>query len=226
MDYLSLKSLLRRHWVISNLYPTPYPIFNPRTSRIPPQSSTLALATDDGGQWCLVPFSQLERENNYMISIMQSTMLDFAVVTPFCTCFSSEISWGTVALFTHLLLDAARITASRSTKRTEIDSKDSARNARRKGRALGHVPAVKGGASWYPRAPTGSPPRRDRDRQILRPRLRIEAGLDRPSTRLGERSSKTRCLVCRSIGKCSNLLSPAFKTAFRPFCPDRHLRAV
>ena len=48
----------------------------------------------------LVPFSQLERENNYMISVMQSTMLDFAVVTPFCTCFSSEISWGTVALFT------------------------------------------------------------------------------------------------------------------------------
>ena len=49
LDYFSLKSLLRRHWVISNLYPTPYPIFNPRTSRIPPQSSTLALATDDGG---------------------------------------------------------------------------------------------------------------------------------------------------------------------------------
>ena len=47
-----------------------------------------------------MPFSQLERENNYMISVMQSTMLDFAVVTPFCTSFSSEISWGTVALFT------------------------------------------------------------------------------------------------------------------------------
>ena len=100
LDYFSLKSLLRRHWVISNLYPTPYPIFNPRTSRIPPQSSTLTLATDDGGWWCLVPFSQLERENNYMISVMQSAVLDFAVVTPFCTCFSSEISWGTVALFT------------------------------------------------------------------------------------------------------------------------------
>ena len=100
MDYFSLKSLLRRHWVISNLYPTPYPILDPRTSRIPPQSSMLTLATDDGGWWCLVPFSQLERENNYMISVMQSTMLDFAVVTPFCTSFSSEISWGTVALFT------------------------------------------------------------------------------------------------------------------------------
>ena len=74
----------------------------------------------------------------------------------------------------HLLLDGARITASRSTKRTEIDSKDSARNARRKGRALGHVPAVKGGASWYPRAPTGSPPRRDRDRQIPKPVLRAD----------------------------------------------------
>ena len=49
LDYFSLKSLLRRHWVISNLYPTPNPILNPRTSRIPPQSSTLALATDDGG---------------------------------------------------------------------------------------------------------------------------------------------------------------------------------
>ena len=57
LDYFSFKSLLRRHWVISNLYPTPYPILDPRTSRIPPQSSTLVLATDDGGQWCLVPFS-------------------------------------------------------------------------------------------------------------------------------------------------------------------------
>ena len=53
------------------------------------------------GWWCrLVPFSQLERENNYMLSIMRSTTLDFAVVTPFCACFSSESSWGTVALFT------------------------------------------------------------------------------------------------------------------------------
>ena len=100
MDYFSFKSLLRRHWVISNLYPTPYPILDPRTSRIPPQSSTLTLATDDGGWWCLVPFSQLERENNYMLSIMRSTTLDLAVVTPFCACFSSESSWGTVALFT------------------------------------------------------------------------------------------------------------------------------
>ena len=74
----------------------------------------------------------------------------------------------------HLMYGASRITASRSTKRTEIDSKDSARNARRKGRALGHVPAVKGGASWYPRAPTGSPPRGDRDKQIPKPALRIE----------------------------------------------------
>ena len=74
----------------------------------------------------------------------------------------------------HLMYGASRITASRSTKRTEIDSKDSARNARRKGRALGHVPAVKGGASWYPRAPTGSPPRRDRDRQIPKPALRAD----------------------------------------------------
>ena len=52
------------------------------------------------GWWCLVPFSQLERENNYMLSIMRSTTLDFGVVTPFCACFSSESSWGTVALFT------------------------------------------------------------------------------------------------------------------------------
>ena len=92
MDYFSLKSLLRRHWVISNLYPTPYPIFNPITSRIPPQSSTLALATDDGGQWCLVPFSQLQRQDNYMLSIMRFATLDLAVVTPFCACFSSESS--------------------------------------------------------------------------------------------------------------------------------------
>ena len=98
----------------------------------------------------------------------------------------------------------------------------SACNARCKGRALGDVPAVRGDASWYPRAPTGSPRRRDRDRQIPKPALRIGAALDRPSTRLGERSSKTRCLVCRSIGKYSNLLSPALQTAFRPFCPDRH----
>ena len=92
LDYFSLKSLLRRHWVISNLYPTPYPILNPRTSRIPPQSSTLALATDDGGQWCLVPFSLLQRQDNYMLSIMRFATLDLAVVTPFCACFSSESS--------------------------------------------------------------------------------------------------------------------------------------
>ena len=92
LDYFSLKSLLRRHWVISNLYPTPYPILNPRTSRIPPQSSTLALATDDGGQWCLVPFSIMQRQDNYMLSIMRFAALDFAVVTPFCACFSSESS--------------------------------------------------------------------------------------------------------------------------------------
>ena len=92
LDYVSLKSLLRRHWAISNLYPTPYPILNPRTSRIPPQSSTLALATDDGGQWCLVPFSQLQRQDNYMLSIMRFATLDLAVVTPFCACFSSESS--------------------------------------------------------------------------------------------------------------------------------------
>ena len=55
----------------------------------------------------------------------------------------------------HLLLDAARIAAYRSTRRTEIDSKNDTRNEERKGRALGHVPAVKGGASWYPRAPRG-----------------------------------------------------------------------
>ena len=46
LDYFSFKSLLRRHWVTSNLYPTPYPILDPRTSRIPPQSSTLTLATE------------------------------------------------------------------------------------------------------------------------------------------------------------------------------------
>ena len=92
LDYFSLKSLLRRHWVISNLYPTPNPILNPRTSRIPPQSSTLALATDDGGQWCLVPFSLLQRQDNYMLSIMRFATLDLAVVTPFCACFSSESS--------------------------------------------------------------------------------------------------------------------------------------
>ena len=50
-----------------------------------------------------MPFSQLERENNYMLSIMRSTTLDFGVVTPFCACFSSESSWGTVALFTSCL---------------------------------------------------------------------------------------------------------------------------
>ena len=38
-----------------------------------------------------------------MLSIMRFTTLDFAVVTPFCTCFSSDISWGTVALFTSCL---------------------------------------------------------------------------------------------------------------------------
>ena len=122
----------------------------------------------------------------------------------------------------HLMYDAAHNTASRATRWTEIDRKKSACNARCKGRALGDVPAVRGDASWYPRAPTGSPRRRDRDRQIPKPALRIGAALDRPSTRLGERSSKTRCLVCRSMGKCSNLLSPALQTAFRPFCPDRH----
>ena len=50
-----------------------------------------------------MPFPQLERERNYMISIRRSATLDFAVVTPFCTCFSSDISWGTVALFTSCL---------------------------------------------------------------------------------------------------------------------------
>ena len=56
----------------------------------------------------------------------------------------------------HLMYDAAHNTASRATWWTEVDSKNSARNARRKGRALGDVPAVRGGASWYPRAPRGS----------------------------------------------------------------------
>ena len=34
-----------------------------------------------------------------MLSTMRFATLDFAVVTPFCACFSSESSWGTVALF-------------------------------------------------------------------------------------------------------------------------------
>ena len=90
-----------------------------------------------------------------MLSIMRFTTLDFAVVTPFYACFSSETQLKHEDLV-HLLLDAARITAYRSTRRTEIDSKNGTRNEERKGRALGHVPAVKGGASWYPRAPRSS----------------------------------------------------------------------
>ena len=57
----------------------------------------------------------------------------------------------------HLMYEAAHITASRATRWTEIDRKISARNARGKGRALGDVPAVRGGASRYPRAPRGRP---------------------------------------------------------------------
>ena len=101
-----------------------------------------------------MPFSLLQRQDNYMLSIMRFATLDLAVVTPFKkTGRREQLKHEDLV---HLLLDAARITAYRSTRRTEIDSKNGTRNDERKGRALGHVPAVKGGASWYPRAPRGS----------------------------------------------------------------------
>ena len=85
-----------------------------------------------------------------MLSIMRINTLHFVVMKHLFTQLKHDD-------LVHLVYDAAHNMASRATRWTEINSKNSARNARRKGRALGDVPAVRGGASWHPRAPRGRP---------------------------------------------------------------------
>ena len=93
----------------------------------------------------------------------------------------------------HLMYDAAHNTASRATRWTEIDSKKvHAMRDAREGHSVTYLQSEQVPAGIHVRRAEG-PPRRDRDRPILKPRLRIEAALDRPSTLLGELSSKTTC---------------------------------
>ena len=93
----------------------------------------------------------------------------------------------------HLMYDTAHNTASRATRWTKLDRKIAhATLGAREGHSGTHLQSEETPAGIHVRRAEG-PPRPDRDGQIPKPALRIEAALDHPSTRLGELSSKTRC---------------------------------
>ena len=105
------------------------------------------------------------------------------------------------------MYDAAHNTASRATRWTKVDRKNGTCNARRKGRALRHAPAVRGDASWYPRAPRGSRLRgAETEVAFPKPRLRTESTSNRPSNRLAELSRLAGCLRLHSTSKCAKWL--------------------
>ena len=108
-----------------------------------------------------------------MISVMQSTMLDFAVVTPFCTSFSSEISWGTVALFTSCLTALVLprlglLSGLKSTAKIAHAMRDA-----REGHSVTYLQSKEVPAGIHVRHAEG-PPRRDRDRPTPKLVERIE----------------------------------------------------
>ena len=137
-----------------------------------------------------------------MLSIMRCTTLDFAVVTPFCTCFSSDISWGTVALFTSCLTALVLprlglLSGLKSTAKIAHAMRDA-----REGHSVTYLQLKEVPAGIHVRHAEGRP-RRDRDWQIPKAALRTESTSDRPSNRLGELSRLARCSKVHSTSKCA-----------------------